>query len=246
MYSHPIFYWACDYLPMLGLKLNHVSKMGQFSLVIMISNFLLIVWWRHSKWLMRTPRSHATSSVDIFFCIPSSRWSAMHLRLLHSSSLVAIGLSVGYEICPPIGWHQALWLVGLNIDWDCPVPHRIMGSHDQWEFPLFFRPQWQYPCTALTADICLPLGLCKWTVKESTCIYYLILACLHSSFNELPQILRLNNSWMLPHLLLLLWCHTGKTHRFQHRVQRHLSHTAFTMFGPCHDGSEDLHLRCHI
>ena len=30
-----------------------------------------------------------------------------------------------------------LWLVGLNIDWDCLVPHCIMGSRDQWEFPPF-------------------------------------------------------------------------------------------------------------
>ena len=28
-------------------------------------------------------------------------------RLLHSSSLVAVGLSVGYETWPPIGWHHA-------------------------------------------------------------------------------------------------------------------------------------------
>ena len=27
-----------------------------------------------------------------------------------------------------------LWFVGLNIDWDCLVPHCIMGSCDQWEF----------------------------------------------------------------------------------------------------------------
>ena len=27
-YFHPTLYWACDYLSMLGLKLNHVSKRG--------------------------------------------------------------------------------------------------------------------------------------------------------------------------------------------------------------------------
>ena len=67
-----------------------------------------------------------------------------------------------------------LWLVGLNIDWDCLVPNCIMGSHYQWEFPLFFRPQRQSLCTALTAGNCLPLGLCKGTVKESSsCDIYL-------------------------------------------------------------------------
>ena len=42
-----------------------------------------------------------------------------------------------------------------------------MGSRDKWEFQLFFRPQWQSLCTALAASNCLPLGLCKGTVKES-------------------------------------------------------------------------------
>ena len=60
-----------------------------------------------------------------------------------------------------------LWLVGLKIDWDCPVPHCIMGSRDQWEFQLFFRPQWQSLCNAVTAGNWLPLGLCKGAVKES-------------------------------------------------------------------------------
>ena len=59
------------------------------------------------------------------------------------------------------------WLVGLNIDRDCLVSHWIMGSHEQWEFPPFVRPQWQSLCTALLAGKCLPLGLCKGTVKES-------------------------------------------------------------------------------
>ena len=43
-----------------------------------------------------------------------------------------------------------------------------MGSCDQWGFPLFSRPQWQSLSTALTAGKCLPLGLCKGTVKESS------------------------------------------------------------------------------
>ena len=60
-----------------------------------------------------------------------------------------------------------LWLVGLEIDWDSLVPHCIMGSRDEWESPMFFRPKWQFLCTALTADNCLPFGLCKGTVKES-------------------------------------------------------------------------------
>ena len=38
-----------------------------------------------------------------------------------------------------------LWLVGLKIDWDCPVPHCIMGSRDQWEFPTVFQTPVRVP-----------------------------------------------------------------------------------------------------
>ena len=55
---------------------------------------------------------------------------------------------------------------GLNIDWDCLVPHCIMGSHDQWEFTPFFGPQWQSLCTTLMAGKCLMSVLCKGTVKS--------------------------------------------------------------------------------
>ena len=77
-------------------------------------------------------------------------------RLLHSPSLVAVGLAseVMGQVSVPC-WHglklagiTLLWLVGQKIDWDCPVPHCIMGSNDQWEFQLFFRPLWQSLCTA--------------------------------------------------------------------------------------------------
>ena len=60
-----------------------------------------------------------------------------------------------------------LWLIGLNIGWDCLVSHCIVGPCDQREF-LFFRWYWQSCFTALMAGISLPLGLCKGTVKGST------------------------------------------------------------------------------
>ena len=78
--------------------------------------------------------------------------------LLHSPSLVAIGLSMWYETWPPI---TLLWLVGLKIDWDCLVPHCIMGSRDHWESPLFFRPQWQSLCTALKPVVRAVQGDCE-------------------------------------------------------------------------------------
>ena len=91
-------------------------------------------------------------------------------RLLHSPSQVAIGLSVGFETLPLgsswLALITLLWLVGLKIDSYCPVPHCIMGSLDQWEFQLFFSPQWQSLCTALMAGNCLPLVLCKGLWKS--------------------------------------------------------------------------------
>ena len=72
-------------------------------------------------------------------------------RLLHSPSLVAIGLSAWYETQPPIGWHHP-FVVGWS--WytlGLPQLQWIVGSSDWWEFPPFFRDHWQSPCTALTA-----------------------------------------------------------------------------------------------
>ena len=54
------------------------------------------------------------------------------------------------------------------------MPHCIMGSRDQCEFPLFFQTpvtHGQSLCTALTAGKCLPLGMCKGTVKESNFVW---------------------------------------------------------------------------
>ena len=72
-------------------------------------------------------------------------------RLLHITSLVAIGLSVGYETWPPNDWHHAFVIGWFNIDGDCFVPHCIMGSRDQWEFPPFFL-------TPLTVPLHSPNG----------------------------------------------------------------------------------------
>ena len=89
-------------------------------------------------------------------------------RLLQSPNLVALGMPVGYETWPHplvIGWSKNR--LGL------PQSQWIVSSCDRWEFPLvffcfvFFRGHRQSPCTALTAGKCLPLGLCKETVKQS-------------------------------------------------------------------------------
>ena len=75
--------------------------------------------------------------------------------------------SVEYETWHLVGWLNLLWFVGLNIGCDCPVSQWIVESHSRWEFLQFCKGHWQYPCTTPTAGKCLPLGLCKETVKES-------------------------------------------------------------------------------
>ena len=74
----------------------------------------------------------------------SATASLLAPRLLHSLSLVAEGLLVGYETWPPIGWHHP-FVISCSV-WDCLVLQWIMGSHDQWKFPLFFTSYLQSPC----------------------------------------------------------------------------------------------------
>ena len=86
-------------------------------------------------------------------CFPGwEKWLHYQCRLLHSPRLVAEGLSVGYEIWPPIDWnHTHLCLVALYIGWNCLSLQWIVDSCDQWEFPLHYRGHWQFPSTALRA-----------------------------------------------------------------------------------------------
>ena len=91
--------------------------------------------------------------------------------LLHSSShggnRTVSGVYMTHGLQSIVAGITRWWLVGLNIYWDCLVSHCIIGSHDQWEFPPFFRPQWESLGTTLTASKCLSLWLCKG-LKEPT------------------------------------------------------------------------------
>ena len=97
-----------------------------------------------------------------------------------------------------------LWLVDLNTNWDSLVPHCILGSCDQWEFPPFFRPQWQSFCTVLTADHCLSLRLCKGTVKYSTTLANGTLPWLISRYIHFQRFYRLYFQKFTSEILKLL------------------------------------------
>ena len=125
------------------------------------------------------------------------------VRLLNSPIMVAVRLSVGCETWHPIGWHHPL-LIGLSkYRLGFPQSQWIACSHDQWECPLFFRGHWQSPCTTLMAGKCLPLGLCRGTVKESRAKYdqdwsckvivgqcYWAVIVVHWSLNKMADILQ--------------------------------------------------------
>ena len=81
-------------------------------------------------------------------------------RLLHSLSLVAIGLAVGYETWPPIGWHHA-----FVIGWSKHRSH--YGLTWQMGISTVFRSCWQSLCTSLTAGNCMEVSLCPMIIGDS-------------------------------------------------------------------------------
>ena len=93
--------------------------------------------------------------------------SSSTARLLHSPNLAALALSVGYETWTPIGWqHPFDLLVEILVG----IAAVAMSCGLMWlvGIPTSYQGHWQSPCIALTAGECLPLGLCKETVKAST------------------------------------------------------------------------------
>ena len=63
-----------------------------------------------------------------------------------------------------IGWCKYK-LGNLHLYWFPGKLQCIIRAPNWWEFLLFIEGHWQSPCTALTAGICLPWGLCKETER---------------------------------------------------------------------------------
>ena len=131
------------------------------------------------------------SKCPVYHCLPLCCVAAscgrpltavLMARPLRSPSLVAIRLSVVYETWSPIGWHQA-FVIGWS-RYRSGLPSAPLHYDITWPvgIPTVFRPQWQSLCTALTAGKCLPLGLCKGTVKESICWH---IPCWHYLCHQL-------------------------------------------------------------
>ena len=67
-------------------------------------------------------------------------------KLLHSSTPLAIWLSVGYQTWPSIGWHHPLVIGCLNIGWDCLSRNSVGFFSGATDTPLA-QPWWKAnPC----------------------------------------------------------------------------------------------------
>ena len=84
-----------------------------------------------------------------WYCSQRLGQGCFGVRLLHSSSLVAIGLSVGYETWPPIGWHQALVIVWSKYRLGLPSAPLHYGI----TWPVGIRTVFQ---TLVTVPLCSP------------------------------------------------------------------------------------------
>ena len=106
--------------------------------------------------------------------------ASMYSRQLHNPNLVVIGLSKGYDTWPPIGWHCPFVIVWSKYSLGKPSAPLHYGVTWPVGIPTVFETPVTVPlviCTALTTGKCLPLGLCKGTLKKSTCT--VIILCMH-------------------------------------------------------------------
>ena len=105
-------------------------------------------------------------------------------KLLNSPRLVAVRLSVGFGTWLPIGW-PLLYLVGLNIVWDCHSTNKLPANMPGGNLHLYSKSKfvdshlgcrcdcarglWKGLAERLYSVIlCVVLWLCKETVKGST------------------------------------------------------------------------------
>ena len=79
-------------------------------------NRMVVLIFQSCRNLPRQPMIPANKSPVLGSIYPEG---CPHCRLIHSPSLLAMGLSVGYETWPAIGWCHCLHakLVCLNMDW---------------------------------------------------------------------------------------------------------------------------------
>ena len=114
-------------------------------------------------------------------------WQRIHISviLLHSPSLVAIGLSVGYETWPPIGWHHPFvigwskYRLGLpsaplhyGLMWPVGIP--TVSDHSDSPFalqaPAIRAVQWDcervYSGTRLGLESSCKMPYCTWKLHQ--------------------------------------------------------------------------------
>ena len=83
-------------------------------------------WGCHPYWAKLSPPQPHPGNV-------TNSW------LLHSPSLVAVGLSVGHETWPPISWHHLLVIYCSKYRLGLPQSQWIVSSRDWWKFLPTFK-----------------------------------------------------------------------------------------------------------
>ena len=91
--------------------------------------------------------------------------TSKRVRRLHNTNSMPMALSVGYETWPPFCWHHS-FLFGWS-KYKPGVPSAPL--HDELMWPVGIPSVFQTSCLPLyTSLTCLPLRMCKGTVKKST------------------------------------------------------------------------------
>ena len=118
---------------------NNISLAFHHRCLHQILNLCPIGFW------IIIPILHNAVQLPTHISIPPVSWG--QARLLYSVIRTVIGVwdTVSNRPASPFVFGWSKYRLGL------PLLQCIVGSHDQWEFPLFFRGCWESPCTALTA-----------------------------------------------------------------------------------------------
>ena len=86
----------------------------------------------------------------------AGNWCARYPRRVNSPSLVALGLSVGYETCLATGWHHPYVIRWCENSLDDPSVATHSGSYDRWKFRPYLKatdnPVAQPSCAMLYKD----------------------------------------------------------------------------------------------
>ena len=119
---HPTLYWECNYLSMMGLKLNHVSKNGPWNLYVMVSvarsqchaNRCQLVWFY--IWIPQLRQLNGWHAFEIY-----------HIYLAMCTGHCRWGISYEPDMHRMHRWRGELWRGELWVLWPCWLTVAILA-----------------------------------------------------------------------------------------------------------------------